>query len=238
MIKYTSAAFTLLLNDFKKLIKGFKIALSLFTLLYLTFAIVAKMGIFPINVALLVMYCLYTAFLLFFKKKASNDDTNTVKHTYHIAKLVLKAIPLATTLYTLWITSNNLNGLTIIVTTLLLIFWILQVLLEIVVLVVESYAKLFKSAFLIDAKPFINAYNLFNVKENDIVIDFDEHCKNVGKLDPIIKANKAAKAAKKKQKAVNTIKAFIPPVLLSQPKTKKVKVKKVKKVKNSSKKSD
>lgn len=225
MFKYTSAAITLLLTNLKKWCKGFQIALSLFTLVYLTFAIIAKIGIFPINVTLLVLFFLYTAYLTFFKKHKTEDAEKTVKHIYRIAKLALKAIPLATTLYTLWITSHNTNGLTIITTTLLLILWILQVLMEIVIFIIEINFKLFKSAFLLDIKWIIQLHDITHFEKDDWNIDFEELQNNVQDLLPIIKTKKD----EKKQNTINNINKFIPPILHVKPK--KVKPPKVKKVK-------
>lgn len=241
MISYTIAAYTMFISILKKVCKGFQIALSLFTLVYLTFAVITQIGIFPINVTLLVLYFLYTAYLTFFKKKNTNDTTKTVKRVYRITKLVLKAIPLATTLYTLWITTHNTNGLTIIITTLLLILWILQVLMEILIFILESNIKLFTSAALIDFKWVVDLHNHVSNNEKDWYFDYEQLHKNVECLEPIIDAQKAAKDAKiaeKKEKIRNTIKAFIPPILhVNHKKVKTTKVKKVK-VKKSPKNSD
>ena len=55
MFPYTTAAYTYFINILKKVCKTFQIALSVFTLVYLTFALVTKIGIFPINLTLLVL---------------------------------------------------------------------------------------------------------------------------------------------------------------------------------------
>ena len=144
----------------------------------------------------------------------------------------MKAIPLATTLYTLWITSRNTNGLTIIITTLLLILWILQVLMEILIFILEANVNLFTSAVLIDIKWIVNLHNHLSKDEKDWYFDYDHHYENVNCLSPFLDAQKAAKEAKiaeKKQENKNKVKAFIPPIFHVMPK--KVKTPKVKKVK-------
>ena len=96
-------------------------------------------------------------------------------------------------LYGIYIASSNIEGITIILGTLMVIIWVLQVLLEIVTLVFEPKVKLIMAGVITDAKPIINTYNFFHKKENDIIVDYAEYRKEINILSEKIEETKNKK---------------------------------------------
>jgi hypothetical protein len=213
MFPYTRAAFTLITDAAKKLIRIFQILLSLFTLAYLVLSLVFSFGNLYVNVALLTLYVCYTVFLLCTVKSKATNAKKELGRAYRVARLLLRAIPLGTTLYTLWITTQSTNGATIILTTLLLIFWIAQMLLELILFIVEPRITLLANAVIRDCKPFIVMHNMFHAHQ-DFKVDFDDVAQKTAILDPIVKKEKAAQAAKA-AKIAKTV--LMPHTLLVKP---------------------
>lgn len=220
MFPYTRAAFTLITDAAKKLIRIFQILLSLFTLAYLVLSLVFSFGNLYVNVALLTLYVCYTVFLLCTVKSKASDAKKELKRAYRVAQLLLRAIPLGTTLYTLWITTQSTNGATIILTTLLLIFWIAQMLLELILFIVEPRITLLANAVIRDCKPIIVMHNMFHARQQDFKVDFDDVAQKTAILDPIVKKEKAAQTAKA-AKIAKTV--LMPHTLLVKPIKKGVK---------------
>ena len=61
-----------------------------------------------------------------------------VKKTYKWLKLVIKAFTLSSMLYGIYVASNKIDGITIILATLMIITWVLQLLFEIVIQIFED----------------------------------------------------------------------------------------------------
>ncbi len=169
MLKYTSAAIHKIINDLILLAHVSTIVMQVFMILYLTVAIIIGSGSLPINLALVTVNAVgLTVYLITYgkkdkKSKASKDITERVC-TW--AKIILNAISLASVIYTIYATSEEVTRLTLVLTPLMIIMWVLQVSIELVKQFVTRRARLFLDGIRMDfefiAKPIIHTKNFIN----------------------------------------------------------------------------
>ena len=145
------------LNDIKNIIRFFAISAQVVYLVYLAYAFFAKSGIQLVNGVLFLLSLAYFIFYLYISKKADTDDkeekqqlrtfSKIGKRFYKRSKILVNLFPLGVSIYSICLTSNNLNFFTLLTTVFMLFSWILQVLGEIVIAIVEKRASLFEEAF-------------------------------------------------------------------------------------------
>lgn len=206
MVDYSKAAIKIILDDLKKWSKIFKIGFSIFTLVYFVYTFVMEKGNIYVNIVLISLYVVYTLFELITYKKAIKKAKKIIARSYKWLKLFIKAFTLSSTLYGIYVATSNVDGISIILATLMIIVWILQVLLEIIVLVIEPKVKLIIAGVLTDAKPIINMHNFFTKKEKDWIINYEEYKKEIEILSKRVEETEKVKVKlpfkKKEQKQV------------------------------------
>ena len=149
MFVYTRATIDKIVNDLKRATTVFNFSGQLVYISYLIYAIFAPVGLIYINVPLLVASVLYFAFYLIYFKK-SGSVQNAVKHSYKWIKITAKAFTLGVTLYGIYTATTHITSFSVILTTLMIIVWIVTLAIEITTLVVEYYAAMFKEALAAD----------------------------------------------------------------------------------------
>jgi hypothetical protein len=154
MFKYTRAAILSVINEFKIWSIIFTWGLFAVTVGYNIFAIVMDIGYLWANIASLCIITISTAFELITKNKDIKIVKRVVKRVVSWLKILLKAAVLGLTIYGLYIASTDVNPLTIILTTLMIILWILTVLIEIITTVVISKKAMFEEAWKNDIDEF------------------------------------------------------------------------------------
>ena len=130
-----------------------------------------------------------------------------VKNIYKICVRAIKFFTLAVSIYGLWVSIDNLNPLSLILTILSLVGWLLQVLLDIVLYIINRYATLVKEAIMADIdelkKPVTTVSNFFK-KMTGKEVEEKEISKTRAKLDEMVNERKAElknlKAEAKEQK--------------------------------------
>lgn len=200
MLDYSKTAIKIILEDFKKWSKVFKIGFSIFTLVYLIYSLVMEKGSLYVNIILISLYVLYTLFELITYKKTIKKTKKIIAKSYKWANLLIKAFTLGTTLYGIYVAASNVDGISIILAILTIIIWVLQVLLELIILVIEPKLKLVVAGVLTDAKPIINTHNLFASKEKDWIVNYDDYKKEIEILGNKITETKKRKNKKKHAK--------------------------------------
>ena len=198
MFDYSRAAGQLILEDLKKWCHRFKTFFSIFTLIYLSYCLIMDVGIFYVNATLLVLYVIYTVCEFIAFKKQNKKLKRVVSRGYKYARLALKTLTLGSTLYGIYIASTAVDGISLILATLTIILWVLQVLLEVVTVIVEPRVKLFVAGVMKDGKPLISAINLLS-KETNWSFDYDKYEKEYELLEKRVERNKAAKKPTKKK---------------------------------------
>ncbi len=132
MLKYTKAAIDKIKEDLKVGVALFEIITLILMLTYLILALSFSFGNLIINIILLVVVSIYFLFYLANLKFSFKWFNSIFKKYYKIIRLIILASSLTITLYELYVTTNEVNPVTIILVTLLIIFWLLQVVIEII----------------------------------------------------------------------------------------------------------
>ena len=132
MLKYTKAAIDKIKEDLKVGVALFEIITLILMLTYLILALSFSFGNLIINIILLVVVSIYFLFYLANLKFRFKWFNSIFKKYYRIIRLIILASSLTITLYELYVTTNEVNPVTIILVTLLIIFWLLQVVIEII----------------------------------------------------------------------------------------------------------
>lgn len=198
MFDYTRAAGAMILADLKKWRNHFQIFFSLFTLLYLAYCLLRPVGIFYINLSLAVIYVAYTVFQLVTYKTENRRIKKRVARTYKWARLLLRAVTLAGALYGIYVASTAVDGISLILATLTIIMWILQVLLEILTIVIEPRIRLFSAGVMEDVRPVVTALKKMHLSDNDW--DYEAYQRERELLERRIVIDEAARAMEKKNK--------------------------------------
>ena len=159
MIDYSKVAFALVFDDLKKWSKGFKIGFNIFTILYFTYVFALQKGILYVNIILVSLYVIYTIFEIVTFKKEMKKTKVIVARSYKWTKLLIKAFTLGSSLYSIYLASTDADGISIIMSTLMIILWIIQVLLEIVIIVMEPKVRLLIAGVLGDLNPHVERFN-------------------------------------------------------------------------------
>ena len=204
MLSYSKAAVSIILDDFKKWSNALKIGFSVFTLIYFAYVFVMTKGNFYANVILVILYSVYTVFELVTYKKTMKKTKKIVVRSYKWSKLLIKAVTLASTLYGIYIAASNVDGISIILATLMIVVWVLQALFEVVILVMEPKIKLIFAAVVTDAKPLIGIHNFFHKREEDWIVDYKEYEREIDILSEKIEETKKSKRKRIKLKRQKT----------------------------------
>lgn len=197
MVDYSRAAIAIVLEDLKKWSRSFKIIFSIFTLLYLSYVILVEEGNIYVNIVLLGLYVIYTVFELLTFKKSMKKLKKIVVRSYKWSKLVVRGFTLCSMMYGIYVAASNIDAISIILATLTIILWVLEVLLEVLIFVIEPKVKLVIAGVLTDARPIINTYNFFKKKDGEININYDEYKKEIAILEKRIGEVKPVKEKKK-----------------------------------------
>ena len=198
MFDYTKAAGVMILEDLKKWRNNFQIFFSLFTLGYLAYCLIRQVGIFYINLALSVLYVAYTVFQLVTLKRNNKKLKKRVARTYKWARLLLKTLTLASTLYGIYVASTAVDGISLILATLTIIIWVIQVLLEVLTVIIEPKIRLLTAGLVEDTKTIVPALNKMHIIE--FKLDPDNYKKEIAIIEKRVVIDHAMKAMAKKEK--------------------------------------
>ncbi len=143
MFDYTKAAFKKILDDFKRLDFLRNVLTQSVYIAYLIYAVCAQSGVLWVNIALLALSVAYFAFYLFIRAREVDASLKrTVKKSYKWSKRGVKLVNLGITIYTLTITVNHSTVFSVILTSLMIVGWVLEILFEAVYHFLIKKAKL------------------------------------------------------------------------------------------------
>lgn len=151
MLDYTKAAFNKILNDLKRLLYAIEIISNAFTVLYLAYSVIVGNGFLWANVPLLILTGGFLIFFLIVTKGRYDYDKNNrlrrrVKVIVKYGKRIIKTGTLGISVYGFFIMSGHVTPVNALLTALMIIGWVLQVVFDIVVHVITSYASLLTTA--------------------------------------------------------------------------------------------
>ena len=160
MFKYTRAVLNETVSDLRFIWFLFCVVTQIIYLAYLIYTVIAKVGLIYLNIPLLIVSAIYLSVFLILHKyndKKTKKARKISAHVKTIIKLAINAVALSVAVYGIYVASTNTDGISIMLTTLMLIFWCAQVVLEIVVMFFEKKADQISWALQKDVEPVTNA---------------------------------------------------------------------------------
>ena len=152
-VSNTTAAFKLIVADFKRYILILKYIFLSISALTVIYNIVVKAGNLVINCSLLGLLVVYSVVDAILKAKQKPNASKKVRLAYAWLKIFLNAAALTSSLYSLYsATANEVKPYAIVLATLSMIMFVLKVLIEICYDIFLSKWELLKGALALDAK--------------------------------------------------------------------------------------
>lgn len=184
MFKYTREAVDKIIDDFRKLSRFFKYSSQIFTVTYLVYAIIANVGNLYANIILLSLFIAYTIFDLVIDEKENRLVEKVVRRTYKWLRISIKAFTLGILIYGIYTATTSTSPISIILATLMIIVWVLQVLLELVIMIVEDEKDLVVAGLKKDMddikRPVTEVGNFFKrVTGQEVVVNEEEDSREI-----------------------------------------------------------
>ena len=142
MIDYTKAAIEKTVADLKRFGFTFNIATELFSILYLIYAIAVGGGYLAANI---ILAALSLSYLIFYVITHNNPDAKAAriltKAAYKWVKLGIKAFTLGVTVYGIYIATEHVTLLSVVMASAMVIGWTLNIILTLCINYFSSKAK-------------------------------------------------------------------------------------------------
>ena len=208
MFDYTKTALHKIYNDFLRIKKIFEVIAPLFSIAFLTYAVIAQTGIFIANCILLAVAVAYYVFhLVVTFRKTDKELVGGVKLTYKVCMRAIKFFTIAVAVYGLWFAVNDTDPTAMILNVLSLVGWLLGVVMDIISFIIGRYADLIKEAVEADVenikKPLTAPRDFFK-KMTGQSVEEKEISKTRERLDEMVATRKeelkTLKAEQKEQK--------------------------------------
>ena len=175
MIKNTLASVSIIKRELSLFSFLANLFSSLIMIAYLTFSMIMQRGILAVNIVLAALTVFNLTVYLVTKRAGGSDAKKLrrrVKHFYNISKIVLNSIPIATVLYILAFTGEEIPRLEMVLLPLMIIMWIVQLSLEVATVYIQSRITLFTDAIRLDfeeaIRPITRAKNaIFGAPEEE-----------------------------------------------------------------------
>lgn len=198
MFKFTRTAIDIIISDIKKFSTIFNYGSLIFTSAYFIYALVTKTGNFIANIILASLFVGYTIFYFITKSMEMKTAKKIVKRSYKWIKIVIKTFTLGAMIYGIYITTTNVTPISIILATLMIILYVLQILLELACEIVEDKKDLLVEAVAKDmeivTRP-VSAVGNFvkRIKGEEVVIEEKEPSRELKILEKRMAKNKLKK---------------------------------------------
>jgi hypothetical protein len=156
MFGHTIAAIRSIIDGFKKMVFAIGILLQLSIIAYLGYALYASKGNLVANVILISLAVAYLIFELATKNirtRQMKDAKKIVRRAVKYAKILVRASTLAIVLYGVTVSIGDVTAIELILIAISLISWIMQVVIELVTLYVESQLTFLELALKTDFAP-------------------------------------------------------------------------------------
>ena len=196
MLNYTTTALKKIVNDIKRGMLIINASIILGSIAYLVHSIIVGAGNVYANAALCALTVIYFIFFILKTKKiVKKNEFKSFKHVYRTIKLTVNALVLIIAIY--GIVTGVESGASAMKTYLLLALWLVQVILELLAIAIESSVKMIKTAFRKDMSALIKVVNVFRKNDIDLPEDDDRY---ISKLDVLVDEDRKEKAAKRNDK--------------------------------------
>lgn len=196
---------TIVLEDIKKYAKIFKSFTLVFTTCYFIFVIFTKTGIFAINIALVLLFLTYS--ILNFVTWTNNPKRakRVVRKSYKVIVLSIRLFTLASMVYGIYNATTDVSALSILFATLMIVFWVFQVFLELFIHILEEKIDIILAGWNKDVedikKPITNVKKVIKRIKGQPIPEEPKKSKELLRLEQKIKENEK-NAQKKSQRKV------------------------------------
>lgn len=189
MFKYTVASVNKIIGELRSLAHVMSILTALFMTGYLTVACILDIGFLALNIVLLALtvanFVTYLA-VHYRADKKSKKVGKRVNHACKISKFFLNLLSLAAVVYTVAVSPESVSTFRLVMLPLMIIIWVLQFVLEVISLYIESRLALFVDGIQMDlegvVRPAIRVRNAVNtfIGEEEIEEDtVSEHNRKI-----------------------------------------------------------
>lgn len=183
MFEYTLSVWEKTKKDLDRLAYLCAVVTQLIYIAYLGYALLTAAGPLWANIPLAVISVSYFVFFLFVNKTDEKKLKRRVKHLYSRLKSLVKLFTLGVSLYGIYLTANRVTLVAIIFSAFMLVGWLIGVVLDIAIEVVERRVDLLISAIMSDMNIVISTVNFFKKRQGEEVEQISE--KNREKLQAI-----------------------------------------------------
>ena len=209
MFKYTRAAVTMIIEDIKRYAKIFQYGSSVFIIIYYIYAFLTQKGNVIANAILASLFVAYTIFVYFFAKHKNKKIQRIIRRSYKWINLGIKAFTLGVMIYGIYMATTDVTPINTILASLMIFLWVMQVLLELIIKIIQDKSDLFIAAWTKDLEnmsPKKTVKKIFDKVRNKEVKE--EKSPELLAIEEQIKTNKE-KAKLKKVKQPPTTKPAI-----------------------------
>jgi signal transduction histidine kinase len=212
MFDYTMTAVEKIKRDFQRIMFACSVLIQGLYVAYLIVALCLGVGNTIVNGVLLGLCSAYLGFYLvmnFRESRGAKKTKKIVETLYRRSKQLIKFYTLAASIYAIWLTGDNANHFTVLITALMLVSFVLQILLEIVYKLVVDRLQLLVEGVKKDIAPAIKTVNFFKKLKGEEIEPEEEKNKHREWLDKNVVDYRTQRAEEKaaKQRALKEKKA-------------------------------
>lgn len=187
MLKYTKEAINVIKDNLKLYAKIVKYGSLAFSLAFYIYSLITNTGNYIVNIILISLIVAFLAFETITLNKNIKKVKNVVYKAYKWIKLIIKAFTLGSMIYSIYLTSKNVNAITIILVTLTIVAFMMQLILEVLILIIQHNADYFLDAIKQDfedmKKPVTGIKNVFRKMKGEETISPTPKSKKILKLE-------------------------------------------------------
>ena len=155
MLDYTQVAGKKIYNDVRKISLVCNVFIQIFYIFYLIYAILSSVGVFYVNLVMLVLSSAYFAFFLYNHLYGKNTAlSKAIRESFKWCKRLVKLFNLGIMIYSIVVTAVEPDPLSIILTVLMALLWVADILLEITVIIVKGWCLLLYESLKADVEVF------------------------------------------------------------------------------------
>ncbi len=135
MLDYTKTVIQKIKSDFNALVALFQFSTQIFYMLYLVYALIKNTGILWVNLLLLALSFAFFAFSVFMKLgklEPNKQASKRIKQIYTWSKRIIKLYPIGLMTYTVYATTQSVDTLSVILTALMIVGWVLGIVFELI----------------------------------------------------------------------------------------------------------
>ena len=206
MLDYTRAAFSQVVEDFKKIITCVNITTQVLTIAYLIYTLIAKTGVMIANAILLALSIAYFIYFLLTLHKENRKLTKqeraqkkNIKNLYNWCKRIVKLLPIGVAVYGLFVTNSDFTPLSLFFVLFMILGWILEFLCHLIKNYLQAKMDFLMAGIKADLEPIIKVVNTMNKWRGKEVEEIPSADKNRLKLNQIVEERKEQKAQQKQQ---------------------------------------